>query len=46
MKSAATDGDLLDIGTTLSALETRTTQELQCEWRKLYRAVPPRPAEP
>ena len=40
MKSAATDGDLLDIGTALSALETRTTQELQCEWRKHFDDIP------
>ena len=39
---SATDDDLLDIGTALAALETRTTQELRSEWRKLYRAIPPR----
>jgi hypothetical protein len=37
-----TDGDLRDIRTALAALETRTTQELRSEWRKLYRAEPPR----
>ena len=37
-----TDSDLLDIGTALAALETRTIQKLQSEWRKLYRAEPPR----
>jgi hypothetical protein len=38
----ATNGDLLDIETALAALETRTTQELRSEWRRLYRAEPPR----
>ena len=38
----ATDGDLLDVGTVLAALETQTTQELQIEWRKHYRGEPPR----
>jgi hypothetical protein len=38
----ATDGDLRDIGSALAALETRTTPELRREWRKLYRAEPPR----
>src|ERR1700686_1876197 len=38
----ATDDDLLDIGTALAALEKRETQELRAEWRKLYRAEPPR----
>jgi hypothetical protein len=37
-----TDSDLLDIGTALAALEARATQELRAEWRRLYRALPPR----
>ena len=34
------DGD--DIGSALAALEALTTPELRAEWRKLYRAEPPR----
>jgi hypothetical protein len=33
---------LLDIGTALAALETRATQELRSEWRRLYPVEPPR----
>jgi hypothetical protein len=38
---SAADGDLLDVGTALAALENLTTQELWSEWRKLYRVEPP-----
>jgi hypothetical protein len=38
----ATDSDLLDIKTEIAALEKREIQELQGEWRKLYRVEPPK----
>src|SRR4051794_17080957 len=36
------DGDLLDVGTALAALEKLSIQELRSEWRKLYPVEPPR----
>ncbi len=39
---AVTDSDLLDIKTEIAALEKREIQELQGEWRKLYRVEPPK----
>jgi hypothetical protein len=39
---AATGGDLVDIEAAIAALRQRTTPDLRTEWRKLYRAEPPR----
>ena len=41
-EASATGGQLVDIQTEITALENLEIQELRAEWRKLYRAEPPR----
>jgi Protein of unknown function (DUF2924) len=41
-EASANSGQLVDIETEITALEKRDIQELRAEWRKLYRAEPPR----
>ena len=40
--ASASRGQLLEVETVIAALEKREIRELRAEWRKLYRAEPPR----
>lgn len=40
--SAEPHGELVDVAAAIGALEARPIQQLRAEWRKLYRAEPPR----